>query len=106
MSSSVCLKNTSFSSTTALLTISQDKKSLKELAEDNPTQLGDPVSLKAETSDHQPTEEDMPNKSDTPTREGDGKTQETNPSQDSGTSEEDRGGLRPDKSSKNGQPKM
>ena len=39
------------------------KKSLKDLAKENPTQLGDPVSLKAETSDTQPTDDDMPNKS-------------------------------------------
>jgi hypothetical protein len=37
---------------------SSDKKSLKELAKENPTQLGDPVSLKAETSDHEPTDQD------------------------------------------------
>lgn len=35
-----------------------NKKSLKELAQENPTQLGDPVSLKAETSDHEPTDQD------------------------------------------------
>ena len=34
------------------------KKSLKELAESNPTALGDPVSLKAETSDTEPTNDD------------------------------------------------
>jgi hypothetical protein len=34
------------------------KKSLKDLAKENPTQLGDPVSLKAETSDHEPTDQD------------------------------------------------
>lgn len=34
------------------------KKSLKELAKGNPTQLGDPVSLKAETSDTEPTDQD------------------------------------------------
>ena len=34
------------------------KKSLKEVAKGNPTQLGDPVSLKAETSDHEPTDQD------------------------------------------------
>ncbi|MCJ1318178.1 hypothetical protein MMC15_003506 [Xylographa vitiligo] len=33
-------------------------KSLKELAKENPTQLGDPVSLKAETADSEPTEHD------------------------------------------------
>lgn len=34
------------------------KKSLKELAKGNPSQLGDPVSLKAETSDTEPTDQD------------------------------------------------
>lgn len=34
------------------------KKSLKELAQKNPTQIGDPVSLKAETSDTEPTDQD------------------------------------------------
>lgn len=34
-------------------------KSLKDAA--NPSQLGDPVSLKAETSHTQPTEQDKPN---------------------------------------------
>jgi hypothetical protein len=34
------------------------KKSLKDLAKENPTQLGDPVSLKAETSDTRPTPDD------------------------------------------------
>ncbi|KAI4761792.1 hypothetical protein E4T52_05984 [Aureobasidium sp. EXF-3400] len=38
-------------------------KSLKDTAKDNPTQLGDPVSLKAETSSTEPTEKDRPNKS-------------------------------------------
>jgi hypothetical protein len=37
---------------------SQGHKSLKDLAKRNPTQLGDPVSLKAETSDHEPTDQD------------------------------------------------
>jgi len=44
----------------------QDDKSLKQIAEEKnsaaPSQLGDPVSLKAETSDNQPTEQDKPNK--------------------------------------------
>lgn len=35
-----------------------ERKSLKEVAESNPTMLGDPVSLKAETADSEPTEED------------------------------------------------
>ena len=34
------------------------KRSLKEAAMNNPTALGDPVSLKAETSDTEPTEND------------------------------------------------
>lgn len=42
------------------------KKSLKDLAQEknetNPSQLGDPISLKAETSNTQPTDDDMPNK--------------------------------------------
>jgi len=46
---------------------SSDHKTLKEVAKDtlakNPTALGDPVSLKAEKSDTQPTEKDKPNKS-------------------------------------------
>ncbi|CZT17090.1 uncharacterized protein RCC_02922 [Ramularia collo-cygni] len=37
-----------------------DKKSLKEIAQQNPTQLGDPVSLKAETSNTEPTDQDRP----------------------------------------------
>ena len=36
----------------------KEKKSLKELAESNPTMLGDPVSLKAESSDSEPTKND------------------------------------------------
>lgn len=35
-----------------------NKKSLKDLAKENPTQIGDPVSLKAETSDTKPTPDD------------------------------------------------
>jgi hypothetical protein len=38
-------------------------KSLSESAKSNPTALGDPVSLKAETSDTTPTEKDRPNES-------------------------------------------
>lgn len=38
-------------------------KSLAESAKSNPTALGDPVSLKAENSDTQPTKNDRPNKS-------------------------------------------
>ena len=37
------------------------RKTLAESAEENPTALGDPVSLKAETSDSSPTENDRPN---------------------------------------------
>jgi len=44
----------------------QDDKSLKQIAKEKnstaPSQLGDPVSLKAETEDSQPTEADKPNK--------------------------------------------
>ena len=39
-------------------------KSLKDSAKDNPTAMGDPVSLKAEKSDSQPTENDKPNDSE------------------------------------------
>ncbi|KAL6253196.1 hypothetical protein RBB50_000919 [Rhinocladiella similis] len=39
-------------------------KTLKESAKSNPTVLGDPVSLKAENSDTEPTEKDRPNKAD------------------------------------------
>ncbi|KAK3113510.1 hypothetical protein LTR53_009116 [Teratosphaeriaceae sp. CCFEE 6253] len=43
-----------------------DNKSLKQVAEETqsaaPSQLGDPVSLKAETSASEPTEQDKPNK--------------------------------------------
>ncbi|CAK1355266.1 uncharacterized protein RHO25_001022 [Cercospora beticola] len=34
------------------------QKSLKEMAKENPTQIGDPVSLKAETSNNEPTDQD------------------------------------------------
>lgn len=43
--------------------LSAFKKSLKDTAKDNPSQLGDPVSLKAETSKTEPTEKDRANKS-------------------------------------------
>jgi beta-phosphoglucomutase-like phosphatase (HAD superfamily) len=36
----------------------KDRKSLKELATQNPTMLGDPVSLKAETANSEPTDQD------------------------------------------------
>jgi hypothetical protein len=39
-------------------------KSLKDTLKDNPTALGDPVSLKTETSNTEPTEHDRPFKSD------------------------------------------
>lgn len=42
----------------------QDKKSLTDLAKQNPSQIGDPVSLKAETSNTSPTENDRPNKTE------------------------------------------
>lgn len=37
---------------------SQNNKSLKDVAQENPSQLGDPVSLKAETSNTKPTADD------------------------------------------------
>lgn len=37
------------------------RKTLSEMVKSNPTALGDPVSLKAETSDTSPTENDRPN---------------------------------------------
>jgi hypothetical protein len=36
------------------LTHPQSNKSLKDIAKENPTQIGDPVSLKAETADSKP----------------------------------------------------
>ncbi|KAL1306721.1 hypothetical protein AAFC00_005387 [Neodothiora populina] len=38
------------------------QKTLKDTTKANPTQLGDPVSLKAESSNTSPTEHDRPNK--------------------------------------------
>ncbi|KAF1356718.1 hypothetical protein BDV97DRAFT_394610 [Delphinella strobiligena] len=38
------------------------KSTLKEAAQENASRLGDPVSLKAETSETEPTENDRPNK--------------------------------------------
>ncbi|KAI5370132.1 hypothetical protein Slin15195_G010100 [Septoria linicola] len=60
-----------------------DRKSLKEVAKENPTQIGDPVSLKAETSQNQPTDQDKPNEGGKPSgsstapapTEGDGEGQ-------------------------------
>jgi hypothetical protein len=50
------------------LTHTQDNKSLKDIAreknEKNPSQLGDPVSLKAEAADSKPTPDDTGAKSD------------------------------------------
>lgn len=50
------------------LILSQDKKSLKSIAQEknkqNPSQLGDPVSLRAETSDTKPTKDDLGAKGD------------------------------------------
>lgn len=40
----------------------KDHKTLSDLAKENPSQLGDPVSLKAETSSTEPTDKDRPNK--------------------------------------------
>ncbi|GAB7350846.1 hypothetical protein MBLNU459_g1377t1 [Dothideomycetes sp. NU459] len=66
-----------------------NKSSLKDVASRNPSQLGDPVSLKAETSNTTPTDNDRPNKAGSSRGGGQGgehKTlkqvaQETNPSQ-------------------------
>ncbi|KAK4636314.1 hypothetical protein CLAFUW4_01714 [Fulvia fulva] len=95
-----------------------DKKSLKEIAQDsNPSQLGDPVSLKAETSNTEPTDQDRGAKGGekslkqiaedkmktNPTQLGDpvslkAETSDTEPTND------DRGARGPTKSS--GKPKM
>jgi hypothetical protein len=48
-------------------------KSLKKLAKENPTQLGDPVSLKAETSNTEPTENDRGASKAHPKKAGDSK---------------------------------
>jgi len=46
--------------------LTQDKRTLPQIAkeklETNPSALGDPVSLKAEKSSNEPTEQDRPNK--------------------------------------------
>ena len=56
------------------LTLQRDNKSLKDIAREkndkNPSQLGDPVSLKAEAADSKPTPDDTGAKSD----ENNGKT--------------------------------
>lgn len=59
------------------------KKTLKEVAQEKPgrSQLGDPVSLKAETSNTQPTEQDKPNKSNGGHKTLKEVAQESNPSQ-------------------------
>jgi hypothetical protein len=102
------------------LTHQQDNKSLKDIAKENPTQIGDPVSLKAETADSKPTPDDTGAKGDgekqtlkqkaeeklksnNPTMLGDpvslkAETSDTEPTAD------DRGALGTSKSS--GQPKM
>ena len=97
----------------------QDNKSLKDIAKDNPSQLRDPVSLKAETSSKQPTDQDKPNKSNEERslkQIAEGKMKNGNPSQlgdpvslkaetsDSEPTEHDRGALGTSKNS--GKPKM
>ena len=67
MAPSVRLRKEYLARPSSQLTSRQDRQSLKDLAQEksktNPTQLGDPISLKAETSDNEPTENDRPNKS-------------------------------------------
>lgn len=63
-----------------------DNKSLKQIAEDklksgNASQLGDPVSLKAETADSEPTEQDRGTRGAQPPRK------DTNSSRTSGKGE-------------------
>jgi len=48
---------------------SKQHKTLKESAQENITMLGDPVSLKAETADSHPTDNDLGAKSSTPAEE-------------------------------------
>ncbi len=48
---------------------SKQHKTLKEAAMENPTMLGDPVSLKAETADSHPTENDRGASSNKPAEE-------------------------------------
>ncbi|CAK3892320.1 Hypothetical predicted protein [Lecanosticta acicola] len=104
---------------------SNDKKSLKDVAKDtNPSQLGDPVSLKAETSNTEPTDDDRGAKKNE-TEGGDNKSlkevaqdkMKTNPSQlgdpvslkaetsDTEPTEHDRGALGTSSKS-SGKPKM
>lgn len=105
----------------------QDDKSLKEIAREKnsaaPSQLGDPVSLKPETLEHSPTEQDKPNKAPNKTgQQGKSLKQmaqdkmETNPSQigdpvslkaetsHNEPTEQDRGALGTGKDEKTGQP--
>lgn len=101
-----------------------DSKSLKQKAEDslksNPSALGDPISLKAETSDSEPTDADRPNKSGSARATGglpNDKPDKPNPSQlgdhtslraetgDSEPTEDDRGAMGPTKRG-SGKPKM
>lgn len=107
----------------------QDDKSLKQIAREknsaNPSQLGDPVSLKAETSDNQPTEVDKPNKAPNKAdQQGKSLKQmaqdkmETNPSQlgdpvslkaetsHNEPTKDDRGTLGTGRDEKTGKPKM
>ncbi|RMY63241.1 hypothetical protein D0863_10688 [Hortaea werneckii] len=104
-----------------------DDKSLKEIAREKnsaaPSQLGDPVSLKPETLEHSPTEQDKPNKAPNKTdQQGKSLKQmaqdkmETNPSQigdpvslkaetsHNEPTEQDRGALGTGKDEKTGQP--
>ncbi|KAI7278007.1 hypothetical protein KC345_g6228 [Hortaea werneckii] len=104
-----------------------DDKSLKEIAREKnsaaPSQLGDPVSLKPETVEHSPTEQDKPNKAPNKTAQQ-GKSlkqmaqdkMETNPSQigdpvslkaetsHNEPTEQDRGALGTGRDEKTGQP--
>jgi hypothetical protein len=99
------------------------KKLLKDLAKDaNPSMLGDPVSLKAETSNTQPTDEDMPNKASRARPVGDegmkegqdagNRSQLGDPvslkAERSGTevTERDRGARGTESAGRNGKPKM
>ncbi|GAM82417.1 hypothetical protein ANO11243_003960 [Dothideomycetidae sp. 11243] len=57
------------------------KKSLSESLKSNPTALGDPVSLRAEKSNTEPTENDRPNKDKKSLKEIAEEKLKTNPSQ-------------------------
>lgn len=104
----------------------KEKKTLKDIATEknsqNPSQLGDPVSLKAETSNTQPTENDLGAKGgkaggeQTLKQKAESQLQKGNPSQlgdpvslkaetaDSEPTADDRGALGTSKNS--GKPKM